>query len=120
MWRRFSDELRRLGRTSAYSWQGFRAAWKSEKSVRQWVAANLISGLLALALDLSSTERALILALGPMVLAAEVMNTAMEATVDLVTPEHNPLAGKAKDCGSAAVALSALAAGAAWIVILFT
>jgi diacylglycerol kinase (ATP) len=52
------------------------------------------------------------------VLAAELFNTAIEAIVDLVSPEHHPLAGKAKDCGSAAVALTALAAGAAWLVIL--
>ena len=51
-------------------------------------------------------------------LAAELLNTAIEAIVDLASPERHPLAGKAKDCGSAAVALSAVGAGLAWAVIL--
>jgi diacylglycerol kinase (ATP) len=118
MWRSLLDEVRRLGQTSAYSWQGFRAAWASEKSVRQWMVANVLSVALAFALHLTAGERALIVMLGLIVLAAELFNTAIEAIVDLVSPEHHPLAGKAKDCGSAAVALTALAAGAAWLVIL--
>ena len=47
------------------------------------------------------------------------MNTAVETVVNLFSPEQHPLAAKAKDCGSAAVALAALAAGAAWAVILW-
>ncbi len=120
MWQYLSQEVRRLGRTSAYSWQGFLAAWKSEKSVRQWTLANLVSAALAFSLDLSGGERALILALGLIVLATELVNTSIEAIVDLASPERHPLAGKAKDCGSAAVALTGLAAGVAWLVILLT
>lgn len=118
MWRTVLAEVRRLGQTSAYSWQGFRAAWRSEKSVRQWMLVNMVSVVLAFTLDLSTGQRALIVALGLIVLAAELFNTAIEAIVDLVSPEQHPLAGKAKDCGSAAVALTGLAAGAAWVVIL--
>ncbi len=120
MWQTFLDELRRLGQTSAYSWNGFRAAWASEKSLRQWALANLLSAALAFALDLTPGERALILALGLLVLAAELFNSAIEATVDLASPERHPLAGKAKDCGSAAVALTALAGGVAWTLILLS
>lgn len=120
MWRTVLDELRRLGRTSAWSWNGFRAAWATEKSLRQWVLANLLSAALAFALDLTAGERALILALGLLVLAAELFNSAIEATVDLVSPDRHPLAGKAKDCGSAAVALTALAGGVAWAAILLS
>lgn len=112
-------EIGRLAQTSAYSWQGFRAAWNSEKSVRQWAVAQTLSVGLAFLLDLTAGERALIVALGFVVLAAELFNTAIEAIVDLASPERHPLAGKAKDCGSAAVALTALATGLAWAVILF-
>ena len=63
-------------------------------------------------------QRALILALGLVILAAELLNTAIEEIVDHISPGHHPFAKKAKDCGSAGVALAALAGGVAWLVIL--
>jgi diacylglycerol kinase (ATP) len=111
-------ELRRFGNTATWSWQGWAAAWASEKSLRQWTVVNILSATLAFYLDLSPAERGLILALGILVLAAELINTALEEVVDLVTTERNPRAGKAKDCGSAMVALTAIAGGVAWLVVL--
>ena len=111
-------ELRRLRNTVVWSWAGWRAAWASEKSLRQWTLANAISAALALVLDLTPGERAVILGLGLLVLAAELMNTAIEEVVDYISTAQNSRAGKAKDCGSAAVALTAIAAGVAWLVIL--
>jgi len=111
-------ELRRLGNTCLWSWAGWRAAWASEKSLRQWSLANLASAALAFSLDLTPGERAVILGLGLMVLAMELMNTAIEEVVDYISDRRDPRAGKAKDCGSAAVALAAIAAGVAWLVIL--
>lgn len=111
-------EVRRFGNTAKWSWQGWVAAWATEKSLRQWTVVNILSAALAFALDLSSGERALILALGLLVLAAELVNTALEEIVDLVISEQHPRAGKAKDCGSAAVALTAIAGGVAWLVVL--
>ena len=111
-------EARRIGKTCLWSWQGWRAAWATEKSLRQWALVNLLSAALAFALDLTPGERALILSLGLLVLAAELINTAVEVIVDMVQPGPHPLAGKAKDCGSACVALTAMAGGVAWLVIL--
>jgi diacylglycerol kinase (ATP) len=111
-------ELRRLANTVLWSWEGFRAAWATESTLRQWVLANVVSAGLALSLDLSTAERALILALGLLVLAAELINTAIEEVVDHISPGLDPRAKKAKDCGSACVALTALAAGVAWVVVL--
>jgi len=113
------SEARRLANTVIWSWQGWRAAWASEKTLRQWTLANVLSAAAALALPLGVAERALILALGLLLLAAELMNTAVETVVNHLSPAHHPLAGKAKDCASAAVALTALAAGVAWVVILW-
>jgi len=112
-------EGRRLCRTCLWSWRGWAAAWKSEKTLRQWTLANAASAALAFWLPLGPGERALILALGLVLLAAELMNTAVETVVNLVSPAQHPLAAKAKDCASAAVALTALAAGTAWTVILW-
>lgn len=111
-------ELRRFANTVIWSWAGWRAAWASEKSLRQWTLVNVVSATLALGLDLSTTERALILALGLLVLAAELMNTGLEEVVNYISRDTNPHAKKAKDCGSAAVALTAIAGGVAWLVIL--
>jgi diacylglycerol kinase (ATP) len=111
-------EARRLANTVIWSRDGFRAAWATEKTLRQWTLANLLSAALAFALDLTPAERGLILALGLLVLAAELINTAVEEIVDHISPGPDPRAKKAKDCGSACVALTAIAAGVAWVVVL--
>ena len=100
-------EVRRIGQTCLWSWQGWLSAWSREKSLRQWTLVNLGSTGLALVLDLSAAERALILGLGLVLLAAELMNTAIEEVVDYISTEIDPRAKRAKDCGSAAVALVA-------------
>ena len=111
-------EIARLGNTARWSWQGWCAAWATEKSLRQWSVVNVISALLAVLLDLTGGERALILALGLLILAAELLNTALEETVEYISSDRNPRAGKIKDCGSAVVAVTAIAGGVAWLAIL--
>jgi diacylglycerol kinase (ATP) len=111
-------EFRRFGNTVKWSLAGWRAAWASEKSLRQWTVVNVLSVVLAFALDLTPGERALILALGLLVLAAELGNTAMEEIADHLWPDQDARAGKVKDCGSAMVALAALAGGVAWVVVI--
>ncbi len=111
-------EARRLANTVIWSWDGWRAAWATEKTLRQWTLANLLSAALAFSLDLTPAERALVLALGLLVLAAELINTGLEEVVDHLSPGQDPRAKKAKDCGSACVALTAIAAGVAWVVVL--
>ncbi|MEL6688904.1 MAG: diacylglycerol kinase [Pseudomonadota bacterium] len=101
-----------------WSWAGTKDAWTHEHSFRSWVWANVVSALLAFLL-LEGADRALILAVGVLVLAAEAMNTAIERTVDLISEEKSDLARRAKDAGSAAVALTAVAAGVAWLAALF-
>ena len=86
--------------------------------MRQWALVNIASVVLAFSLDIAPAERALILALGLLVLAAEMANTAIEEAVDYISEDHDPRAKRAKDAGSALVALTALAGGVAWVVIL--
>ena len=113
-----AGQVRRFINTCVWSWQGWVAAWASEMSLRQWTIVNVLSATLAFTLDLTPAERALILALGLLVLAAELFNTAIEEIVDHLAPDHRAFAKKAKDGGSAGVALTAFAGGAAWLVIL--
>lgn len=118
MLKELQAEARRFRNTVIWSWAGWRAAWATEKTLRQWTLANVLSATLAFALDLTPGERALILALGLLLLAAELLNTAIEEVVDYISTVEDPRAKKAKDCGSAGVALAALAAGLAWAVVL--
>lgn len=111
-------EVRRIGNTCMWSWQGWVSAWEREKSLRQWTLVNVLSAALALYLDLTPGERALILALGLLLLAAELANTAIEEVVDYISEERDPRAKRAKDAGSAMVAVTALAGGVAWLVVL--
>lgn len=111
-------ELQRLGNTARWSWEGWCAAWASEKSLRQWTAVNVVSAVLALALDLTAGERALILALGLLILVAELINSAIEEVVDYISTDRDARAKRAKDIGSAVVALTAITGGVAWVVIL--
>ncbi len=112
------SELQRFSDTVRWSWHGWRAAWATERSLRQWSVVNILSAALAFWLPLTAGERALILALGLLVLASELVNTAIEELVDTIFPGLDPRAKRAKDCGSAAVALTALAGGVAWLAIL--
>lgn len=111
-------EARRFANTVIWSWAGWRAAWATEKTLRQWAVVNVLSAALAFWLDLTAGERGMILALGLLVLAAELLNTAIEEVVDYISTAEDPRARKAKDCGSAGVALAALAGGVAWAVVL--
>ncbi|WP_243612526.1 diacylglycerol kinase [Shimia aestuarii] len=110
--------LKRLKWRLVWSWRGCVDAWRHEHSFRTWVWANVVSAGFALWLPLGVAERALILALGVLVLAAELFNTALERAVDHISLDKHPLAGQAKDAGSAAVAVTAIAAGVAWVVVI--
>ena len=70
-------------------------------------------------LPMTFTQQAIILAGGILVLAAECLNTAIERIVDDISNKKRPAAEHAKDAGSAAVAVTAIATGVVWIVTIF-
>ena len=111
-------EWSRLRNRSIWSFNGWRNVWHNEPSLKQWILANLISTSLAIYLPLSAAETALLIMGGILVLAAECMNTAIERAVDDIGLNRRELAKQAKDAGSAAVAVTALSVGAAWVTIL--
>jgi len=110
--------LKRLKLRVIWSWAGCADVWRTEHSFRTWVWANIISAGLAVYLPLGTAERALILSLGVLVLAFELINSAIERVVDDIGTDQRPLAKQAKDAGSAGVAVAAIAAGIAWVVII--
>ena len=112
-----AEFFERLKLRVIWSCAGLRDTWLSEYSFRSWFWANVVSGGLAIWL-LTGAELALILALGILVLVMELMNTAIERAVDLVSLQRSELARMAKDAGSAGVMVSAIAAGVAWVAVL--
>ena len=108
----------RLRDRTQWSLQGLFATFREEYSFRVWVWLNLISAILAIWMPIDAGLSALILALGLLVLVAELFNTAIERAVDHTSTDHNILAGQAKDAASAAVALTAIAAGVVWVIAL--
>lgn len=111
--------LRRIWNAMFYSLEGLRAAYRHEDAFRQefWLAVVLIP--LALFLPASGLGKALMIASVLLVLIVELLNSAVEATVDRVSLEHHRLAKRAKDIGSAAVMISLLNVVAVWLLVLF-
>ena len=111
-------ELIKIKNRIVWSWYGFHHVAKTEGSLWQWIIANIISGSLTFFLPITFTQQAIILAGGILILAAECLNTAIERIVDDISIKQRPAAKHAKDAGSAAVAITAIATGVAWLVII--
>ncbi|MEO3689893.1 diacylglycerol kinase [Roseateles paludis] len=62
-------------------------------------------------------DTVLLLALMGLVLVAELLNSGLEAIVDMASPDIHPLAAKAKDCGSAAVFVALVVLAGAWLAL---
>ena len=108
----------RIFKAAVWSWQGLCAAWKHESSFRLEVYLFVLLAPLALWLGQSGLERALMIGSCLLVLAAELLNSAIEAVIERYGPEHHELAGRAKDMGSAAVFLTLAMAALTWLAIL--
>ncbi len=105
---------------SAFVWsmKGFRAAWRHEASFR--LEASLVVVLVPLGLWLGhgGLEKFALILVPLLVLSAELFNSAIEAVVDMVSPEFHELAGRAKDMGSAAVFVLLVLVAVSWALVL--
>ena len=93
-----------------YSFAGLAYAYKNEQSLFLHAVGSLFAIIFGIILHISFAEWAIILISLVVVLAVELLNTAIEATVDLITKDIHPLAKIAKDCASAAAFVSGIAA----------
>jgi diacylglycerol kinase (ATP) len=110
--------LKRILNAAGYSFDGLRAAFTGEAAFRQLVLLNAVLIPLALWLDVSPVERALLVAVGLLSLIVELFNSAIEAVVDRISLERHPLSKNAKDMGSAAQFVSLTLIAAVWAIIL--
>jgi diacylglycerol kinase (ATP) len=108
----------RIWRAFGASYRGYRGAFKGEAAFRQELMIGLVVIPLGLYLGQNGMERALLVAPMLLVLVVELVNSAIEATVDRVGLELHELSGLAKDLGSAAVLTSFVLLGLTWLLVL--
>jgi len=109
--------LVRLTRATAYSWKGFKAAFKHEEAFRQELLLFVMLTPVGIWLGQTAVQRALLVGSLIGVLIVELLNSAVEAVVDRIGQEHHRLSGRAKDMGSAAVLLALICATLCWTLI---
>ena len=101
------------------SLRGFRAVLMHEKAFRiDLIVFAVCTVIVSLIPDLSGCERAVMIYSVFVPILAEMVNTAVETTVDRISKDYHHLSGRAKDIGSALVCASFLGAGICWFVIL--
>jgi diacylglycerol kinase (ATP) len=109
----------RIFKAARVSWMGLSGAFREEAAFRQELALALVVIPLGLWLGHSGVERALLVTPMFVVLVVELINSAIETTIDRIGPERHKLSGLAKDIGSAAVLMSLLLLAVVWVLVLW-
>lgn len=111
--------LDRILHAAGYSAQGLRTAYRTESAFRQevWLAACLLP--LAFWVGRSPIEIILLVGSVLLLMIVELLNSAIEATVDRISFDLHELAKRAKDYGSAAVALALALCALVWLPLLW-
>ena len=97
--------------------QGLAAAWRHEIPFRMEVVAFLVVLPFSFLVGKTAVERALLIGSLLLVLIVELLNSALEATLDRISLDEHPLIKRAKDISSAAVGLALVNAAAIWLLI---
>lgn len=100
-----------------YAFSGMAYVFRTQKNTRVYLVFTILVILLAVLLNVSWLEWLILLAMIGLVWAAESINTAIEATIDLVTEKYHPLAKVAKDTSAAGVLIIALTAALVGLLI---
>ena len=108
----------RLLKATLNSWNGLRAAARSEEAFRQELVAFVLAVPAAFLIATDTWRRVALIGVIMLLMIVELLNTAIEKLSDHVTPHHHDAIGRIKDMASAAVGLSLLLAGLIWLVAL--
>ncbi len=109
----------RIIKATGYSWQGLRAAYRHEAAFRQEIWLCMVMLPLGLYLGDGGVEKALLVSSVILLPLVEILNSALEAVVDRFGGEQHELSGRAKDMGSAAVAIAITLMVLVWTLVLF-
>lgn len=107
-----------LFKNTKYALSGLKHAFKTESSFRLELLASVFIFIAIIFVDISLTNKLILLITGVLVLIVELINSAIENVVDLVTKEIHPLAKTSKDIGAAAVMFTIILHISSWIIIL--
>lgn len=110
--------FQRVIRAAGYSMKGLKSAYIHEAAFRQEVWLSLILIPLGFYLGDGAIEKILLVGTVLLVLATELLNSAVEAVVDRIGSEFHALSGRAKDIGSAAVFMTMVILAFTWLMIL--
>ena len=111
--------MQRILRATLNTLNGLRAAATSEAAFRQELFLFALSVPLAILIATDNWKRLLLMLMVLFIMVVELLNTAIEKLADRVTTEHDPIIGRVKDMGSAAVGLTLLIAGAVWLLAIW-
>ena len=97
-----------LGKALGFAFEGFAYTIKTQRNMRIHLVIAVCALIASALLRLTPIEWAVIIVCIGLVLMTEMLNTAIEATIDLVSPEFHPLAKVVKDIGAGMVLVFAL------------
>ncbi len=97
---------------------GLKACWVNESAFRQEVMLCLILYPFFFFVNVTSVEKALLFSSLTLVVIVELINSAIESTIDRIGLEHNELSGRAKDMGAAAVMMTIFMMMGVWLCVL--
>ena len=106
-----------LHKSFGYAFEGIFNCIRNERNMKIHIAVAALVVIAGWILGLSITEWCICLGLFGLVMALELVNTAVEAVVDLVTTERHPLAKTAKDTAAGAVLIAAIMAAIVGLLI---
>lgn len=109
--------LNRIVHAAGYSAQGLSTAYRCESAFRQEVWLTVVALPLAYWLGRQWIEVILLIGSLLLLLIVELLNSAIEATVDRISLDLHELAKRAKDYGSAAVFIALLLCASVWLAV---
>ena len=112
--------LKRILKAFTYSGKGFAAVFKTEAAFRQDLVVFIVGTIFCFVLTLSGLERAILFFSLFFILLMELINSAIEAIIDRISPKYHPLSGRAKDIGSLLVLVAFINAIVIWLLVLIT
>lgn len=100
-----------------YAWQGISYMLRTQPNAWFQIGIWIVVTAVGLALGLTAGEWCAAILAMALVWITEALNTAIEAVVDLASPERHPLAGRAKDVAAGAVVVSVAASAIIGLII---
>ena len=118
--KRTKKGLPRILNAFKFSYDGFVATFKSEEAFRQDLIICMVLTPIAIFLPITLIEKLFLFSTLFLIVMAELINTAIEMTIDRISEELHPLSKIAKDIGSCIVLVSFMYLILVWVLILYS